>query len=153
MGNQNNRYLHLRLQLFNLVQNLVPPLRVKPRRRFVQNQHLRLHRQNARNRHAAFLPAGKVKRRLVIKLLRHPDAAQRLKRPQARFVFGKPLVDRAKAHVVKNRRFKQLVLRILKHQAHLGAKLPFVVIFLVNIPAVKINPSRRRLNKPVKMLD
>ena len=41
------------------------PARVKPRRRLVEDQHLRLHGDHARDGHAALLSAGELKGRLV----------------------------------------------------------------------------------------
>ncbi len=59
---QHHRNMPLLVDRGDPVKNFVPSPRVQARRRLVQDQHLRLHRQHTRNRHAPLLPAGQLKR-------------------------------------------------------------------------------------------
>ena len=57
----------------NLVEQHVAPLRVEPRGRLVQDQHVRLHGDDACNGGAALLPAGKLKRAFAEQFFRQTD--------------------------------------------------------------------------------
>ena len=82
----------------------------------------RLHRNHARNRGSALLPAGEVKGRFFKLLVRNADKARRPQNARANLVLRKAHVLGAKGDVLKDRLFKELILRVLEHQPHMKAQ-------------------------------
>ena len=61
----------------DVLQNALAAARVESRRRLVQNQHIRLHCDHARDGRAALLPAGQVERRFLQLGVRNADELRR----------------------------------------------------------------------------
>ena len=140
------------MQQRQLIQNLISALRVQTSRRLIQNQKGRIHRQDSRDRHPAFLSSGQLKRRFFIIAFIQPYMLQSLFRALLTFFRRKSLILWSETDVGKNVCLKQLMFRILKHQSHMTAQFPEVVAFLPDILPVVINVSRGRPDQPVEML-
>ena len=61
VGNQNNGYPSHLMKLCDLIQDIIPALRVKPCCGLVQDQNLRVHGKNPCNSYSFFLASGKLK--------------------------------------------------------------------------------------------
>ena len=72
MRHQQHRAARLFAVFLDAAENLVPASRVKSRRRFVQNQHLRLHGNHARNRRPTLFAARQIEGRLFQKRFLQP---------------------------------------------------------------------------------
>ena len=153
MRYQDHRYITLPVKICDLIQNVVPPLGIKPRSRFIQHQDLRPHGKHTRDRRTALLPAGQFKRRDVIILLLEPYQTQRFKRPFLTLFRSKPLILRSEAYVCHDVDLEQLMLRVLEHKSHLVPKPPHRIAFPVNILTVIIQLPARRTDQTVQMLD
>ena len=64
-----------------------PACRIEPGGRFIKDQHVRKHRHNARDRTAAFLPAGEIKRRFLQLFGFQADERDRLHNSVFYFLF------------------------------------------------------------------
>ena len=113
----------LLMQTLHLIQNVISSLRIKPRSRLIEHEHIRLHRKDPGDRHTALLPARKLKRRLFKILFLQSDKPQCLIRTPLDLLLWKTEILRAKADVCKYIDLKQLVLRILEYQPDLAAQL------------------------------
>ena len=69
------------------------------------------------------------------------------------FRLVKTHVARAICNVFVNGFFKQLILRVLEHQSHPEAHLPYFLGLCPNILSFQINMALRRLQQPVQVLD
>jgi len=103
----------------NLLQQVVASHRVKSGGRFVQNQHLRIHRDHAGNGSPPFFAAGKIKRRFFQQRLGQPGKVGGLLHPAADFFFGKSHVFWTEGDIFCHGFLEQLVLGVLKHHADL----------------------------------
>ena len=108
----------------NLGEQHIAALRVKARRRLVENEDVRIHRDYAGNRHAALLAAGKLKRAFVVKILRETDKRRRLARTVESVLLREAHISGTEGNIPQHRLLKELVLRILKHHADAEAHLP-----------------------------
>ena len=95
-----------------------------------------IHIYNARNRHAALLPAGKFKRAFLQQLVGKADESSSLLHAAVDLSFVQPHVARAVGDVLGAGLLKQLVLRVLHDQAHLEAERPQVGPLLPHVLAV-----------------
>ena len=93
-----------------------PALRIEPRRRLIQKQHLRPVRNRPRNLHPLRQPAGKL-RGIRLRPLRQVELRQKLVRPLLRVRPRKPEVKAMKVDVLEDRAspVKRVVLR---HHPH-----------------------------------
>ena len=126
----------------DVLQNTLAPCGVESCCRLIQNQNIRLHRNHARNRSSAFLPAGQIKRRFFQLLIRNADKARRTKHARADLLLGKPHVFGSEGDILKDRLFKKLILRVLEHQTHMEPEparelriLPDVLSLEQDLPA------------------
>ena len=125
---------------------------IKARSGLIQNEDLGIHGEDARDCHAALLAAGKVKGRLVIKVLGDADALQCLCGAVLHLFLGKAEILWSKAYVREDVNLKELVLGILEYKADLTAQGLEIIALLVDILTVKQNGSRTALQKAVQVL-
>ena len=153
VGNQNNGDSPHFVKCCNLIQDIIPALRVKTSSRLIQYQNLRVHGQNACNGHSLLLSSGKFKWRFGKILFFDTHVDKGFLRLFLCLLFGKSLVHRTKAHICQHRIFKQLVLRVLEHQSHLASKRPAVIIFSPHIFSIIKDLAAGWLDQCIKMLD
>ena len=122
MAHHDDRRALRRLIGPDIFQNALAADGVQSRRGLIQNQNVRLHRDHARNRGSALLPAGKIEGRFFKVLVRNADKARRTQHTRANLVLRKAHVLRAESDVLKDRLFKELILRVLEHQPHMKAQ-------------------------------
>ena len=113
VGNEDDCDMPLLMQTLHLIQNVISSLRIKPRGRLIEHEHIRLHRKDPGDRHTALLSARKLERRLFKILLLQSDKPQCLIRSPLDLLLWKTEILRAKADVCKYIDLEQLVLRIL----------------------------------------
>ena len=126
----------------DVLQNTLAPCGVESCRRLIQNQNIRLHRNHARNRGSALLPAGEVKGRFLKLFVCNADKARRTQHARADFLLGKPHVFGSEGDILKDRLFKKLILRVLEHQTHMEPEparelhiLPDILSLKQDLPA------------------
>ena len=86
-------------QLTDLIENLVASLRIQSRRRLIENQHLRPHRQHSGDRNAALLASRELKGRLSVIALIQSHHAQRLPGPRFYLILWQAHIFRPEADV------------------------------------------------------
>ena len=153
VGNQHNGGTRLPAVLCDLPQNFLPPPRIQSGSRLVQNQNLRPHRHNAGNCHPALLSAGQEKRRLLQYCRRQSGDDRRLPHPCLYLFLRKSHVPWAESDVPGDGLLEDLVLRILEHQSHPKAYLPYFFLVRPDVLAVQQNRSLRGAEQSVQMLD
>ena len=102
----------------DVAQDLLPAHRVQPGRWLVQNEHFRLHGDNAGDGNSALLPAGQVEGRNLQLLFRQAHKARSLPDPTIDFFLGKAHIGWSEGDVLIDRLFKELILGILEDQPH-----------------------------------
>ena len=127
--------------------------RVKPRRRLVEDEYLRLHRNHARDGHAALLSAGELKGRLGEHVLAQADQLRRLAHAAVDLVFRKAHVARAEGDVLIDRLLEELILRILEHQPHLEAHAADLLRLGPDVAPLEQDAPLRRAQQAVEVLD
>ena len=135
-----------------LCQYSVPPLGIQPRRRLVQHQHLRFHGDDARDSHTALLSTGELKGRLVQQRLVQSHKGRRVPHPPVDLLRVQSHVLRSEGDVLIHRLLEQLVFRVLEHQPHLEAYVPYFLRIRPDILPLQENTPGRGLQKPVQML-
>ena len=91
------------------------PFRIQTRQRFIQQEILRIHRQDPGKGRPAFFPAGQRKGRALPQLRTvQPHSTQRFVHPLPDRVIGKPLTFRGKGGLPLQRAFKQLMVGVLE---------------------------------------
>ena len=58
VGDEQDRNASLVMKFLNLVENIIPALRIESRCRLIKDEDLRVHREYARDGYASLLPAG-----------------------------------------------------------------------------------------------
>src|SRR5262249_39364791 len=109
-------------QAVDQLNEAAPAARVEALRRFVKEQHLRAHRQDAGQGDAPLFAAGEVKRHPLVEA----GQAHRVQSlGDAAFHVGglAAKIERSKSHVVKNGRVEDLVVAVLENDAELGGEL------------------------------
>ena len=112
-----------------------------------------MHGHNARNRHAALLPAGKFKRAFLQQLVGKANESSGLLHAAVDLGFVQPHVARAVGDVLGAGLLKQLVLRVLHDQAHLEAERPQVSPLLPHILAVNQDAAGGGAVQAIEMAD
>ena len=112
-----------------------------------------MHGHNARNRHAALLPAGKFKRAFLQQFVRKTDKGGGLLHAAVDLGFVQPHVAGAVGDVLGAGLLKQLVLRVLHDQTHLEAERPQVGPLLPHILAVDEDAAGGGAVQAVEMAD
>ena len=153
MRDENDRHVLVPVKRRELIEDLIPSLRVKTCRRLIEDQNLRLHRKHSGDRDASLLSTGKFKWGLFPELLIKSDLTKRILCALLNLLLRKSLVLRSKADIREHIHLKKLVLRILKNQSDLTAQSAHVIALAVNIFSVVINRSTARLQQSVQMLD
>ena len=121
VGHQNNGDSSHFMKFRDLIQDIIPALRVKTCCRLIQDQDLRIHGKHACNGHSFLLASGKFKRRFFEIGFFYSNMCQCLLRFLLRFLSGKSLIHRSKTHIGNHIILKKLMLRILEHQANFAA--------------------------------
>ena len=153
VGNENDRDPHFIPELPDLTQDLIPAVRVQSGGRLIQNEDLRIHREDSRDRNAALLSSGQVKGGSRKIFVLQPDPAQRIDRALPALLRGQLLILRAEHDVREHVRLEELVLRILEDQTNAGAQSLQVVLILPDVLSHIEDLTVRRLHESVKMLD
>ena len=118
---QDHRHAGFLPELCDLIQDLIPALRIQARRGLVQHKHLRLHCQNSCNGNSSLLSPGKIKGRLIKVLILQPHLLQRRISPKLGFLLIQSHILRAKAYIRIHIHLKKLMLRVLKHKSYLAS--------------------------------
>ena len=134
-------------------ENIPASLRIQPRRRLVQHQHLRTHRHNTRDRHATLLPAGQVKGRFI-----HQRGVNAGKRCRLVHTFGDLLpgqlhIAGTEGNIRPHGLLEQLIFRVLHDQPHAETHLADLLRILPDVLPVQQNPPRLRASQPVQQLN
>ena len=131
--------------IHNLGKELVPAAWIQARRRLIQYQHIRVHGNDPRNSHPAFLTARQLKGALFEKIFRQTDKLCRLAGFLLNFLVAQAHVARTKGNILQNGFLKELMLRILKNHAHLKAHSANLFRLLPDILAFQQHLPRGRL--------
>ena len=140
-----NSYISLSVKFCDELVDLIPSLGIQSCRRFVQDQHIRLHSQHTGNGHPPFLPSRQLQRGYIQILFTYPHLLQCFKGAHLHFQWIQPHIFRAKLNIFDDGAFKQLMLRILKYQTDLAAQFFHGKIFIMYIFSIEINGSFCRL--------
>ena len=153
MADHNDRSVLGLLVVPDIGQDTLPAHRIQTGSGLVENQHVRLHGDHAGNGHPALLTAGQLKGRFLQVFLGNAHESGSPAYPLVDLLFGQSHVLGAEGDVQIGGLLKQLVLRILEHQAHPESGLPGELLIAPDIPAVQENLSGRGLQKAVEMLN
>ena len=138
----------------DLCQDLVAPSRVQAGGRLVQDEHLGPHGDDARDGHTPLLAARQRKGRLPGERRVQADKVHGLAHAPLDLGVGQAHVVRAEGDVLGDGLLKELVFRILEHQADGKAGLALALALLVpDRVAGQQDLARGRLQKPVEVLD
>ena len=143
----------VRVVLRDLREDHVAPLRVEAGGGLIEDQHLGVHRDHARDRRAALLAARKLKRRFFEQGRLQVCKPRRLLRALHRLLVGKPHVLRAEHDVLQNCLLEELVLGVLEHHAHLKAHAADLLRLLPDVLPVQQHLPARRADQAVEHLD
>ena len=137
----------------NIAQDGLHAHRVQTGGGLVQHQDGGLHGDDPGDGHPALLPAGELKGGLLQRFVgqtheggggAHPAVNLRLVQSHVSGTEGDILIDGF---------LKQLVFRVLEHQAHLEPGGPGALFGLPDIPALEQHPARGGLQQAVEVLD
>ena len=113
----------LLFQAQNKIENLLFAVRIKPRRRLVQNEYFRFHHDHARDRRAALLSSRKLEGCLLPHLVRiKPHKAQRLPRHLFRLLFFETHILGTEGDVFDHSVVEKLIFGILKNHSYGGSQ-------------------------------
>ena len=152
VGHQNDGGLFLPVVGPDVAQNLSGSGGVQSGGGLVQNEHLGLHGDDPRNGHPALLAAGQVEGRLLQGVVGQAHKAGGLAHPAVHLGLVQPHVGGAEGNVPVHRLLKELVLRVLEHQAHLEAHLTGALLGAPNVLPFKEYLSRGGTEQPVEVL-
>ena len=152
VADHHNSRLLRGLIIADIFENALAACGVKSRRRLVENEHVRLHGDHARDGCAALLSAGQIERGFGKLRLGNADKASRTADTRVDLVFGKAHVFRAEGDIGVDSFLKQLIFRVLEHQTDAEADLAGELGVLPDVAAVKQHMAGRRLQKAVHML-
>ena len=124
--------------------------RVQSCRGLVQNKDFRLHDHNAGKCHPLFLSEAQGVSRTVFQVC-DPHLFHDRFHTAVHLLRGQAHVDCSERNVLIYRSRKQLVVRILKDDTHLGTQLPQACFFVGNRLPAKANLSLLRLQNAVEM--
>ena len=152
VADEQNGEVPVRVDLLHHVQDVLMAFRIQSRRRFVQDQHLGIHRQNTRDRDPPLFAAGQFERRNAALYVRI-DAHELQGADRLRFAFlrAEAVILRTEADVFQDGLFEQLVLRILEHQTDFPAGFPRLFRLFVDIDAVRQHAAVRGLHQAVQV--
>ena len=123
MRDPDNRNAFLPVEPAHGIEHVAPPHRVEHRGRFVEHEHLRLHRQRPGDGHALLLSAREHMWRARGEGF-HIDGAERLINPASNLLRRHAEIFGAEGDVLLHHRGDDLVIRVLEHHAHALANLP-----------------------------
>ena len=149
---KNNVFFTL-VDLLHHRQNISMRFRIKTCCRLIENKHLRLHGDDARNGCTPLLPTRKIERRKILYfIIIQSYKLYGLTHTFIHFFCRKTQIGRSKCHILCNGFFKQLILRILEHQSDFPADVPHDHIFCRDIHIANYDMSLLRLQQSVEML-
>ena len=117
----------------DVVQYLAASGRVQAGGGLVQNQHPGAHGNDAGDGYAALLPAGQLQGGLFKQFFLHAHKAGCLPHPLVDLLLGELHVLRPEGDVLIHRLLKELILRVLEHQAHLVLHIPAAELALIDV--------------------
>ena len=116
MRDQDDRDAVIAVQQLDRPHDLFSALRIKHRSRLVQHDAVRAHRNDARDRHALLLSAGKLMRCMLAVLI-HADRMERLIDARAHLVRRDTEIFKPERNVLLHDGRNDLVIRVLEHHA------------------------------------
>ena len=131
------------MQFLDQVENLIPPPGIQTGCGLIQDQNPGPHGQNSGNSSPALLPPGQIKGGVFIETLGKMHQLQGLFRRFFRVFQGQALVLGPEADILKDRRLKELMLRILKDHADLQTQLAQMIVRCVDILLAPVDLSFR----------
>ena len=126
--------------------------RVEPRGRLIEHEHLRTHRDDARDGYAPLLPARELQRGALEQLLIDAGEARGLTHAAVDLLLGELHVRRAEGDVLIHRLLKELVLRILEHEPDLEPYRLAGELILIDILTAAEHRARSGLEQRVEVL-
>ena len=126
---------------------------VEPGSGLVEDEDLGPHCDDSRYGYAPLLPAGELQRGLLEEVLGEPDEARRLADPLVHLALGELHVLGAEGDIPVYRLLKELVLRVLEHEAHLEAHVPRGLLRCEDIHVLAENAAGGGLQQSVQVLD
>ena len=138
------------MQIMHRRQYLAPTARIEHRRRFVENDCLRLHCQHARNRNPLLLSAREQMRRMRAVFL-HAHGRERRIDPPSQLRTRYAEVFRAESYIFFHHGRHDLVIRVLEYHAHPAADIPQAAL-VIDRDSVHQNIALRRGEQYIQML-
>ena len=139
--------------LADIVQDLAAARGVETRGGLVEDQHAGAQRDHAGDGDATLLPAGELEGRALEELLVHLGELRRLAHARVDLLLGELHVPRSEGDVAVYRLLKELILRILEHDADLPLDVAAAEFVFVDVPAADEDLAGRGLQQGVEMLD
>src|SRR5579864_3343409 len=153
VADQHDRQARVAPQPRDVPQDVPAARRIEARRRLVEDQHPRPHREQSGDRRAAHLTVAQRKRGAGSEPVRiESHLAKRPLDPPADLVVAEAEVAGPEGDVGRDGLLEQLVLRVLKQERDLLAHAPPVDLARVDVDIVKIHPAARRPQESVEVL-
>ena len=148
MGNNNHGHAVIS-QFLHDFQHLTDHFRVKRRGRLVEQHHVRIHCQRARDGDTLLLTARKL-RRIAVRLVRQTDTRKQLERTLVRLFIGHDLeLDRCQLDILTHGQVREQV-ELLEHHAHAAAHQIDVRVLGGDVLSLKDNFAAGRLLEQVQ---
>ena len=127
MCDQNDCHAFLLIQFPNCLQHFFSSIWVQHRRRFIQDDTLRMHRHNSGNRHTLFLTSGKFIGRMMT-IRHHTYRFQTFIHPLPDILRGNTHIFRTESHIFFHDRSYDLVVGVLEYHPRFLTNLPDIFL-------------------------
>ena len=152
MGDEDDGHPALAVHAGNHAEDLIASHRIKPRRGLIENHDFRPHGEHAGDGDAALLSAGQLERGSLVVLLSDLHLSEGLDGARGLLLLRQAEILRAEFYIGQNVRLKQLMLRVLKDKANLGAELPSRIAIRPDVLSVIPHGTGARLKQAVEHL-